>query len=253
MAKSFGNIERIRSAGEALSEQDKEQERRSQAREERGSYPLARILDREQNTRQLKAAHVAALVQSIADLGLIEPLVIDRRGRLLAGGHRLEALRTLAQEMPDRFRERFPDDTVPARIFDIDADAQPDVALGIEVAENTNRRDYTVDEVRDLAKRLKAAGYRDAAGRPSDGEKALKPALSVIVGKSYSTIRRALKGSNDEQPGVSSTTALRRLQRAVAVYRDATGKRRSPHLKRVAEQLDRLETALTKALEAEEE
>lgn len=251
MAKAFGNLERIRSAGEALSSQDRELEDRAEAREERGTYPLTRIQDREQNTRQLKAAHVEALVQSIADLGLIEPIVVDRRGRLLAGGHRLEALRRLSQEQPERFRERFPAESVPVRMFDIDAETQPDLALGIEVAENTNRRDYTVDEVRELAKRLKAAGYRDSAGRPAEGEKALKPALSVIVGKSYSTIRRALKDPAEEQREPNVALALRRLKRSLDVYREAVGKRRSSHLKRVADQLDRLEPVLAKALEAE--
>ena len=56
------------------------------------TLPLDRIQLRETNTRELQQQHVAALAESIAVLGLLEPLVVDQGGRLLAGGHRLAAI-----------------------------------------------------------------------------------------------------------------------------------------------------------------
>ena len=43
-------------------------------------------------TCPLNLAHVEALAESIAALGLIEPLVVDKQGRLLTGGHQLAAI-----------------------------------------------------------------------------------------------------------------------------------------------------------------
>ena len=56
------------------------------------SLPLGQIQPRQEDTRPLHTAHVAALMDPIAVLGLIEPLVTDKKGRLLAGGHRLAAI-----------------------------------------------------------------------------------------------------------------------------------------------------------------
>ena len=41
--------------------------------------PLDKILNRETNTRELNQIHVEALAESIAVLGLLEPLVLDTR------------------------------------------------------------------------------------------------------------------------------------------------------------------------------
>ena len=54
--------------------------------------PLDAIKPRDADTRPLNPAHVEALAESIVALGLIEPLAVDKQGRLLAGGHRLAAI-----------------------------------------------------------------------------------------------------------------------------------------------------------------
>jgi ParB family transcriptional regulator, chromosome partitioning protein len=146
-------------------------------------------------------------------LGLIEPLVLDNKGRLLAGGHRLAAIRHLKQEQPDSYEKQFPNDQIPTRSLPFDADEQPDLALQIEVAENEQRRDYTAAEVRAIANRLRAAGYVELKGRPKKGEKALMPALAVVVGKHLRTIQRYL--NEDEKPTPEkSTTRVVLLQQA---------------------------------------
>lgn len=160
-----------------------------------GLYPLDRIKKREQDTRPLNEAHVNELAESISVLGLIESLALDCNGRLLAGGHRLAAIHQIREQNPEAFEKQFPGGMVPARIFDFDADKASALALQIEIAENEKRRDYTPSEVRALADRLREAGYVDLKGRPREGQKALTPALSVIIGKSIRTVRSYLNES----------------------------------------------------------
>jgi hypothetical protein len=149
------------------------------------------IIPRQESTREIDPGHVNALAESIAALGLIEPIVVDSAKRLLAGGHRVDALKLLRDHQPEVFTKWF-STGVPVRTMDFDAEVVPARALEIEIAENEHRRDYTGSQVKELAARLRAAGYRDTVGRPKAGEKALGPALEVIVGKSMKTIRKLL-------------------------------------------------------------
>lgn len=161
------------------------------------TMPLEEIEDRySEDTRQLNQEHVDELEKSIAASNLIQPLALDSKGRLLAGGHRRAALLQLRENNPERFKELFALG-VPIRIFEFDSAADPNRAVEIEVRENEHRRDYTPVEVRELADRLRAAGYEDIQGRPKTGQKVLKPKLIEIVGKSKRTVERYL--ASDEQ------------------------------------------------------
>jgi ParB family transcriptional regulator, chromosome partitioning protein len=143
-------------------------------------------------TRPADPTHVAALRDSIAAIGLISPIAVDVHGVLLAGLHRLDAIKALQATDRKRFEELF-DSGVPVRRFDFDAVADPSQALIVEASENEQRRDYTPGEVRQLADRLVAAGYIQREGRPAKGEKALRPALALIIGKSEITVKRYLQ------------------------------------------------------------
>jgi len=143
-------------------------------------------------------AAIQEQLAAIAVLGLLEPLVVDRRGKLLAGGHRKAAVFVLKEANPAAYAKHFPNDLVPVRVVDFDAEENPDLALQVEVTENEKRRDYTSGEVRALAERLRDAGYADVKGRPAMGEKALRPALEVIIGKSIRTVRRYLNTTIEE-------------------------------------------------------
>ena len=231
----------------------------------RAELPLAEVADRPHDaTRELHADHVLALAGSVAALGLLEPVVVDCRHRLLAGGHRLAALRFWAA--PDRAaalvalyggtppgaavdaaRELPPPADAPTRVpvvvVDVDAAKEPAKALALEVAENEHRRDYARAEVLALAKRLRAAGYRDVRGRPQKGQRALGPALEVVLGKSIRTVRRLLAAPREKVPSGAIADALRaarRLQAAARAMRDAVdalptaGKGRR-HLSRAAQ------------------
>lgn len=154
--------------------------------------PLDDIGDRySEDTRQLNQEHVDELEKSIAASNLIQPLALDSKGRLLAGGHRRAALLRLRENNLERFEELF-STGIPVRIFEFDSETEPDRAIEIEIRENEHRRDYTPSEVRELADRLRAAGYEDIQGRPKTGQKVLKPKLIEIVGKSKRTVERYL-------------------------------------------------------------
>jgi ParB family transcriptional regulator, chromosome partitioning protein len=213
-------IEAAHSAGIAIQVQDEAAAERAEVeRTLPALMPFAKILSRVSDTRELRPEHVDELAESIAVLGLLEPLVVDRRGRLLAGGHRRAAIAQLQGADPEAFTQHFPDEMVPVRILNFDAEGDPDLALQVEVSENEKRRDYTVAEVRALAERLQQAGYTEVKGRPARGEKALRPALEVIIGKSLRTVRRYL--NQDELESRTSVTLSKNAEqeRAVASLR----------------------------------
>lgn len=171
---------------------------------------LDRIQDRQADSRKLTPTHVTNLIESIDAIGLLEPLVVDRDYRLLAGAHRLAAIRELHATRPDVFAERFPAGMVPVRVVPIDATVDREAALGIEVAENAQRRNYSPAEIDRLAKRLAAAGYADGVGKPRDGEKRLLPALAVIIGRSTRTVRRQLREVRSQDASSSDPESLMR-------------------------------------------
>lgn len=174
------------------------------------TWELGQIQDRAGDTRALKPEHVQNLVESISVLGLIEPLVIDQNGKLLAGGHRKAAISLLKKTQPEQYYQHFPGDLVPVRVMDFSAETEPDRAIEIEISENELRRDYSKAEVLAIASRLRDAGYKDTPGRPRKGEKRLKPALSTIFGKSIRTVERYLAEETPTSGEVSSEIHLNR-------------------------------------------
>jgi ParB family transcriptional regulator, chromosome partitioning protein len=197
------NWNAVKKATTQMHEKDKNAVDRTEGERQQRSYiPLEQIKQREQNTREIYPKHVEGLVESIITLGLLEPLVVDNRYRLLAGGHRLAAIEAIQQSDSTAFKKAFPDGLIPVRVMPFDAEKDTEKALQCEVAENEHRRDYTAKEVRHLAERLVEAGYVNSANRPKAGEKALAPALQVIVGKSRRTIMRYLSQASDENQGV---------------------------------------------------
>lgn len=206
---------------------------------------LDMIFERNKNTRELNAAHVAGLAESIEALGLLEPLVVDSRGRLLAGGHRLAALGYLRENSPEHFQKNFAQG-VPVRALPFDSAEEPDIALAVEVAENEHRRDYTRQEVLSIAARLREAGYKDTAGRPRTGQKALAPALSTVLGKSIRTVRRVLQEEEQakEKPTLTLEASLRGMSRATSKHLATFGNRRKGGLQEVNEAVRALEAAL---------
>lgn len=207
---------------------------------------LDHIKDRDSDTRDLNQAHVEALASSIGALGLIEPLVVDQDGMLLAGGHRRAAIAYLQEHYPEQYHQNFPEGMVPIRVMAFSAEVEPDRALQIEIAENEQRRDYTPAEVRAIADRLKDAGFTELKGRPKDGDKPLMPALSAVVGKSIRTLQRYLKEPSDTLESTSDVVlSEKHLKRAIdnlEKWEQSRGRKRkevelSKHLPEILEKL----------------
>lgn len=229
------------------------------------------LLREHDDSRPLNAKHVLELAESIVVLGLLEPLVIDTRGQLLAGGHRLAALQLLAfsgdeeEEQREKFFiERAEDPTVqtsaawdkliervkrlsfrPARdphlvdgvpvlVMDLgkNSDGADRRALAIELAENNVRRSYTADEIKELAARLKKAGYKATPGRPKEGEVPAINVLHAAVGKSKRTIERII---SDKKPGSKSAwdNARNAFRRAAQGIIASGGRQQSPDAKKL--------------------
>ncbi len=199
------------------------EEKSERDRSQRTTLLLNRIEKRSQDTRPVLESHVQELVGSIAALGLIEPLVVDLKGRLLAGAHRLAAISLLKESSPEIYEQHFSGNQVPVRMMPFDADVDQQMALQVELAENEKRVNYSRDQIQRLAERLRALDYRDTKGRPKQGEKALGPALAVAIGVSTRYVRKVLseqsqtsekapKENRNSVPILNKAKSLKRLQ-----------------------------------------
>lgn len=215
--------------------------------------PLANIANRPSgDTRPLNGIHVKALADSIAVLGLITPLTVDRKNRLLAGGHRREALQLLAQEQPKRFAELF-SDGVPVRRMNLDAEIDTIDALQIEVEENTQRRNYTTAEIREAARKLEEAGYERLRGRPKEGQRSLNRELMQVFRLSRQRITEILNQAeadyrkSDKRKSLSET--LTRLYQCAEHASAEIGiPATSEELQHVQQDIARLVTSLKRAI-----
>jgi ParB family chromosome partitioning protein len=201
-------------------------------------------LRKDADTRPLAASHVVQLAESITVLGLLEPVVLDTAGNLLAGGHRLAALQLLAEgpaarragfltrcgciaaeksnpelaSLADRLamlgEAPLPSVEVAVQVVDVTGQGNSDLALAVEAAENNIRRQYTRDEIKGLAKRFEAAGYKTSPGKPKLGEKTVLNALEAAVGKSKRQIQNILSNKPTAEDRTDWARAVRAFQRA---------------------------------------
>ncbi len=257
MAKRAGNRliqSDAASAGRAQAQQAVTWQEREHAR--RGMLALTAIHPRPGgDSRALNVVHLLNLAESIAAVGLVEPPTVDAVGHLLAGAHRVAALRLLAlsdQEQrlrswlelaqldPSRLTAKqqieierltglspLETEEIPVMILPFNAAEDPARALAIETSENTQRRSYSKSEILTLVERLRTAGFVEREGRPRAGEKALRPALSVVLGKSANTVRRWL-GVLDDTPKTCPDGQVSKVQHAehrlllaISHYREA--------------------------------
>jgi ParB family chromosome partitioning protein len=181
------------------------------------------------NTRDLDLLHVIDLAESIEALGILQPIAIDKDEHLVAGEHRLIACRLLSYDdisarsayweevsqsskkafssqkkqedaklrvaslNHEKFKLKYKDLEIPVVVLPFNSKIKKEQALLAETAENEKRQNYTKEEILNLAEKLRESGYIERAGRPKQGEKSLKTALSVISGKSWRQICRDMK------------------------------------------------------------
>jgi len=82
---------------------------------------------------------ITILAESLKRHGQISPIVISKKNVLIAGGRRLEAAKSLGWR------------TINAVILENSTELS---RLELEVEENTQRRDFTMDELADATKKL---------------------------------------------------------------------------------------------------
>jgi hypothetical protein len=206
---------------------------------------LDAVVNRNADTRPVNWEHVVSVAESIAALGLLQPPAVDRKHRLVAGLHRLTACRMLASDAVERVKlvatdpelvvrvkalpalEELPEPllsgNIPVRVLtDLDSTTDIDRAVAAEAAENTARRQYTTREVESIKARLIDLGYSEVRGRPRAGQKALKPALSLVLGLGVRQLRRLDGGKVGHMSAFSAKdleiSAAKGLKRAVSKF-----------------------------------
>src|ERR1035437_3701425 len=132
---------------------------------------------------------VRSLAASIDKLGLLHPIVVDSKGRLVAGARRLGAVRSLGWK------------DVPVRVVRNLSDAAS--ALRAERDENTERKQFTPSETVSLARALEPLERAEAKtrqGTRTDRHPGKLPAsvkgdsrdkLAAVVGVSGRTLDKA--------------------------------------------------------------
>lgn len=219
---------KAKTTGEKASKTDEEKDQARSKMESRDSRrDPAKIKPRASgSTREVNALHVLELAESIEALGLLQPIAIDKNDYLIAGEHRLIACQILALRDADarihhwesiklssskqfnnlkkveeakervknldhgKFSNKYKDLEIPVLVLPFESSKEIEKSLLAETAENEKRINYSKDEIRKIADKLRSAGYIERAGRPKEGEKSLKNALTVISGKSWRQIYR---------------------------------------------------------------
>lgn len=150
--------------------------------------------------------HIRSLVESISNQGLIEPLVVDRKHRLIAGRHRLEALHTLAKGDPARFARIFPNGKIPVAVLGFDAESDKILAVATMIAENQRRRMLGYDEFKRLHKLLEDLGYvTDKPGPTPTGETRISQVITHAFNITDRTYRRYVSQKKAEEKGNGPT------------------------------------------------
>lgn len=152
---------------------------------------------------------IAALAKSISNFGLFEPIVLARDGRLLAGGRRLSAVRSIGWL------------SIPAQYIDEVDDL---LVREIELEENIQREDLTWQEEALLVKAiddLKRQIHGEAtSGRPIVGEEngwSLRRTASLTgmsVERVHTNIRRA-EAILGPMPSLAKETSAANADRAL--------------------------------------
>lgn len=155
---------------------------------------------------------VQGLAESIADLGLLHPVVVTPEGRLVAGERRLAACRLLDW------------DNVPVRVIDNLDDAQR--LLTAERDENTERKELLPSEAVSLGRRL------EAVERP----KAEERRIGNLAQNDAPEVETFHLGKTRDKVGAAVGVSGKTYQKAVAVVQAAE---QDPALAPLVERMDR--------------
>ena len=149
------------------------------------------IVERDQYTRTLDPEHIKALADNIEVVGLEQPIVLITGNELVAGRHRVEALKLLRERNRAQFEEMFPGG-IPAMRFDLGERPSRDAILKLELSENALRKNYSIEDRKRLVENLEAQGLQTKRGRPKPGELGMVKTLMKRLGASRATVNRLL-------------------------------------------------------------
>jgi ParB family chromosome partitioning protein len=154
------------------------------------SVPVTSIKVGERHRKDL--GDVRALADSIAAVGLLQPLVVTPCLTLVAGARRLEAVRMLGRE------------EVPVYVVDGLDDAR--LALRAERDENTCRKDLTLSEAVALGKALEELEKPKAKARQATSTGGADPKLRPACGKFPQADNGKTRDKVGETVGMSGKT-----------------------------------------------
>lgn len=143
--------------------------------------------------REPDAPQTNTLRQSIRDHGLLEPLVVDAKNVLIAGSHRLAAIKDLRDSDPAIYKKRFPGGKVPVNRLAFDADDFPIEAIAASVAENQKRQALDPAAIQRIKQHLQNnLAIHFGPGRPKNGQRPASAILSEAFKRSPRQIRAVL-------------------------------------------------------------
>jgi ParB-like chromosome segregation protein Spo0J len=151
---------------------------------------------------------VAGLAQSIEELGLLQPIVVTPDGELIAGGRRLEAVKSLGRE------------SIPVNVVDIHA-----VVRG-EFAENSHRKDFTLSEAVAIKRALEPMERAEAKKRQG-----------TRTDKHPGKLPTSSKGRAADKAAKATGKARRTLEKAEEIVRAAEAE--PEKFRKLVEQMDR--------------
>ncbi len=154
---------------------------------------------------------IAALARSIAEVGLLHPVVVNLDGVLIAGARRIAAFRLLGKE------------DIPATILDLD-----NIVNG-EAAENVERKNFTLSESLAIWEAIESRQGRRSLPSDSDGSEPRKQA-SIRTGLSTDTLSKIKTVANAEknEPGIFAGLGAMMEKKSVdAAYKEMRKRERA--------------------------
>lgn len=178
--------------------------------------------------RPVAAAQVADLIASISQLGLLQPVIVSAQHKLIAGRHRLEAVRRMGW------------DTVPVVVVELSELEARLATLDENLVRNELSRLDRFEHLVHRAELVAALGQRKRAGRPRKADTVSgflqsTDNLAAASGLSGRTLQRAAKivaaipedvrQQLKDTPLADSTTELLRLSRLPVADQQAVAAR----------------------------
>jgi len=119
----------------------------------------------ENRKRPADPGKVAALAASIAEVGLLQPVVVDERNKLIAGFHRYRALQKLGAQQIAYVRQDFAD-KLRAELAEIDENLIRNELTELQTSQWIRRREELIDKLGQRA----PCGRRSQAPAEGDGK-----------------------------------------------------------------------------------